>query len=226
MENSSWSVENTLSPGSPAEMSEITRLFGFTRSQAVMRDIVARPSFIVPLVLSTVAAMAFLVVARPQFTWTLNQTIMGASGVAASVAVRTLVIAGMLTAFAALVSRGPVNFGQVFAVVCYSRMPGVAFTVLAIALILLRRASGLPDAHPINPLMTSLAVFLDPSTSSRFVYSIASSVDCVTFWELSLIGLGLRAASQISSTAANVGIVGLWVLSTFAQAAWIQGIGR
>ena len=90
--------------------------------------------------------------------------------------------------------------------VSYARMPGVVITVLAILLILLRRASGFPDGHPANPKLTNLAIFRDPATSSRFLYSPASPVDCTVFWQLSLIAVGLKLAFRISSSAANLAV--------------------
>jgi len=204
------------------EMSEFSRLFGFRRPEAAMRDIVARPSAIVPLTLSTLAAIAYLTVARPQFVLTRSESVLALAGMAAGVIVRTVVIAALLTVFAAAVSKARVSFGQVFAVVCYSRMPGVLFTALAIVLILMRRASGLEAGPSFNPLMTNLAVLLDRASTSRFVYALAGSVDCVFFWELSLMAIGLRAAARISATAANLGVAAFWVLWAFGYAAWVQ----
>lgn len=222
MENNSWNVEGALPGAEFAEESEFTRLFGFYRPQRMMRDIVMRPSCITPLVLASLVAMAYMVVVRPQLAWTRNDAVLATAGVAAALLIRVLLMAGALSAFAAAVSHAPVSFRQVFAVVCYARMPGVVFTVLAILLIMLRRASGLPDGHPINPMLTNLAVFLDPRTTSRFVYFLASSVDCVVFWQLSLMALGLKAASRLSSAAANFGVVAMWAVFALAQAAWVQ----
>ena len=123
-----------------------------------------------------------------------------------------------------MVSRAHVSFQQVFAVVCYSRMPGVLFTALAIVLILMRRASGLAAGPSFNPLLTNLAVFLDRAHTSRFVYALAGSVDCVFFWELSLMALGLKAASRLSTTAANLGVAAFWVVWAFGYAAWVQWV--
>ena len=217
MEQNSWRIDANLTTADSAEVSEFTRLFGFYRPNAAMRDIVRNPTWIVPLALSSLAAMAYIAVVSRQ-----PAPVLAAAGVAANVCIRTLLSAGLLTLFLAAVTREPAPFRQVFAVVSYARMPGVVFTVLSIILILMRRASGLPDGHPVNPMLTSLAVFLDPASTSRFVYTLASSVDCFVFWQFSLIALGLKMASRISSTAANFAVVSLWVVMSFAQAAWAQ----
>jgi hypothetical protein len=222
MENRAWKIEGQFSGAGSAEMTEFARMFGFTRPEATMRDIVARPVCVVPLAVASLVAMIYFVVVQPHLTWHGNDELLAMAGVAANLVVRVLLMAAMLTAFAAVVTRASVSFAQVFAVASYARMPGVAATVLAILLILLRRASGLPDGHPVNPMLTSLAVFLNPTTASRFIYSLASSVDCFVFWQLSLMAVGLRQASRLSSTAATVGVAIYWVISTFAMAAWVE----
>jgi hypothetical protein len=219
---STWKVEGPAAAGGFDEMSEFTRLFGFRRPEAAMRDIVARPSAIIPLTLAILVAVAYMTVARPQLIWTRNESVLAIAGMAASVIARTLLIAALLTAFAAIISHARVRFREVFAVVCYSRMPGVVFTVLTIILILMRRASALSAGPSYNPIPTNLAVFLDPGGTPRFVYALAGSVDCVVFWELSLMALGLKAASRLSSAAANVGVAVFWALWALGYAAWVQ----
>ena len=221
MEHSAWNIEGVLSPNQPTEMGEFARLFGFLRPEAAMRDIVARPIFVVPLALSVVAAIAYAVTARPVLAAP-NALVATSVSMFVGLLVRLIFLTAVLTAAAAALSQASIPFGRMLAVVCYSRVPGILFAALAIFLILLRRASGLPDNSPINPMMTNLAVFLDPATTSRFVYSLASSVDCVLFWELSLMSIGLKAASGIDSKIANLSVVILWVVYALGQAAWIQ----
>jgi Yip1 domain len=226
MEHKAWSIDGGLPTADSAEVSEFTRLFGFYKPNVAMRDIVLHPACIVPLMLTCIASMAYLVTASPQLASQGNRALQETAGIAVNVCVRTLLSAGLLTLYASAVSHAPVQFRQVFAVVSYARMPGVVFTVLAIILILMRRASGLPDSHPLNPMLTSLAVFLDPATTSPFFYTLARSVDCVVFWELSLMAVGLKLASRLSSAAANGAVVILWVLTSLAQAAWAQSLAH
>jgi hypothetical protein len=202
-------------------MSEAGRLFSFIRPEAAMRDIVARPSCAVPLTVGLLAALAYSAVVLPRAAWASAAT-MTAAGTLAGALFRIFLMAGLVTVLAALFQGASVSFKQVLAVVCYARIPGVLFLVLAMLLILLRRASGLADSRPVNPMLTNLAVFLDPHTTSRFVYSLASSVDCVFFWELALIAVGLKATSQISSRAAAMTIVTYWFVYSLGFAAWMQ----
>ena len=151
MEHKAWSIDGGLPTADSAEVSEFTRLFGFYKPNVAMRDIVLRPACIVPLMLACIASMAYLVTASPQLASQGNRALQETAGIAVNVCVRTLLSAGLLTLYASAVSHAPVQFRQVFAVVSYARMPGVVFTVLAIVLILMRRAAGLPGpAIPLN----------------------------------------------------------------------------
>ncbi len=227
MEHSSWSIDGSLTPADSGEMSEFTRLFGFYKPNVAMRNIVMHPAWFVPLLLASIVGMAYLLLAAsPHLTWRGNDAVLGTAGVAVNICIRTLLSAGLLTLYAAVVSQAPVQFRQVFAIVSYARMPGVVITVLAIVLILMRRASGLSDGHPVNPMLTSLAVFLNPATSSPFVYTLASSVDCIVFWELSLMAVGLKLASRLSSAQANGAVVILWVSMSLIQAVVAQSAVR
>ena len=200
MEHSAWEIQGTYPPGGPAELTESARLFGFwRRPEATMRDIVARPFFIAPLALACVAGMAFAMVAMPPAFRQSSGLPMALAGTAVSVVVRVLILTGLLSAIVAVLARTTVDFRQLFAVTCYSRVPGVLFTGLAIFLILLRRANGLGDSQPFNPNITNVAYFLE---SARLVpsslYSLANSVDVSYFsgncrWSRS----GLKATSRV-----------------------------
>lgn len=220
MDERSWKLESALPPAAVEEKSEFSRLFGFLHPEVAMQDIVARPSCLAPLTLAVLVAAAYMAVALPAGVKGTEAVAIEAS-TAVGLLVRMVVMTALLAAYAAAVG-GTVKLRSLFAVVCYARVPAILITVLAIGLILLRRASGLPDGHPVNPMMTSLAVFLDIRTTPKFLYSIASSVDCVVFWVLSLTAIGLRLSSRISGGAATAGVALYWVLSTLVQAAWVS----
>jgi len=222
MENGTWNVESTLAP---TEMSEASRLLAFLRPETAMRDIVARPTCFAPLMLVVLAIAAYSAVAMPRSQWAANGPATLAWIVAGGL-IRVLLMAVMVFLLAAVLERSAVSFNQVLAVVCYARIPGVLFAVLAIFLIVLRRYSGLPDSRPLNPLLTNLAIFLDPRTTSTFVYSLATSVDVVFFWMLSLVAIGLKATSRISSKTAATTVVVYWAVYSLGIAAWQQSIAR
>ncbi len=223
MEHSAWNIEGTYPPGAPAEMSESARLFGFwRRPELAMRDIVARPSFFAPLALVCVAAIVYTLVVMPSAFRQSSGLPMAMAGTVVGALVRLLILTGLLAAIVTAVAHASVDFRQLFAIACYSRIPGVLFTALAVLLILLHRASGLDDGRAYNPMITSVAWFLNPYAYSRFLYSLASSVDIVIFWQLSLVSVGLKATSRVSASAAATSVVLLWALYALLQAAWLQ----
>ena len=199
-----------------AEMSEFGRLFGvFTRPKEVMRDVALRPSWLVPLLLAGFVAITFTVVLRPGLSWTREQTILATAGSVAAVFLRTLFAAVVLT----LVTRFSVSFWQVFAVACYARMPGVALMLLAIVLF--------PLGHKPATMYTNLAVFLNPVTTPKPVYTLAIMVDCILFWQLSLMALGLKTLG-VPAGVSRTAVVVLWVLLAIFQVGWVvtHSVGR
>jgi hypothetical protein len=84
-----------------------------------------------------------------------------------------------------------VRLKQVFAILCYASLPGVIMGLLMIAVMFMKP----PDDFNIqNPLVFNPGAFMDPLTTSKFIYSLASSLDLFTLWKLVLIGIGLKAA--------------------------------
>jgi hypothetical protein len=106
-----------------------------------------------------------------------------------------------------------IRFKQVFAILCYAGLPGVIFTVLAIAVMFLKSPD---DFNMQNPLVFNPGAFLDQATTSKFVYSVASSLDLFRIWTMVLIGLGLKAAGgkNISTGGAMAAVFVPWLLWT------------
>jgi hypothetical protein len=61
---------------------------------------------------------------------------------------------------------------------------------------------------------------MDPLTSSKFAYSLASSLDLFTIWMLVLIGIGLKAAGgkSLSTGGAMTAVFLPWIVWTLAKA--------
>jgi hypothetical protein len=84
-----------------------------------------------------------------------------------------------------------------------------------------------PDEFNIqNPLAFNPAAFLDPLQTSKFVYSLASSLDLFSFWAIGLIAIGLKAAAgkRLSFGGALFAVLLPWALFVFVKAAF-AGIG-
>src|ERR1039458_4734061 len=111
-----------------------------------------------------------------------------------------------------------VRLKQVFAIICYSGMPGLIMVLLAIAVMFLKPPD---DFNLQNPLVFNPGAFMDPTATSKFVYSLASSLDLFRLWQLVLIGIGLKAAAgkTLSMGGAMTAVFlpwAIWILGTAA----------
>ena len=62
-----------------------------------------------------------------------------------------------------------------------------------------------------NPVGTNPAYFLDPATTSKFVYTILTSFDVISLWCVVLIGIGFAInAKKKISPAAGITLVAAW----------------
>jgi hypothetical protein len=121
-----------------------------------------------------------------------------------------LIVAGVLLGITAMMSAG-LRFGQVFAVVTHSNLPGIVSGVLMIVVMFLKNPS---DFNAQNPLAFNPAAFMDPQTSSKFLYSLASSLDLFSFWIIFLLATGLHAAAgkKLSFGGALTAVVVPWAI--------------
>jgi hypothetical protein len=90
-----------------------------------------------------------------------------------------------------LMSAG-VKFKQIFAIECYAGLTGIISKILATVVIFLKS----PDQFNLmNPLAFNPAAFMDPKTTSKFLYTIAGGCDLFIFWGMLLTAIGLKAAA-------------------------------
>jgi hypothetical protein len=228
-------------------MGEFSRLTGvFFDPKTTFADIARRPAWIVPAVLLIVAALAAsmtigervgwprmaqqLVDANPQFQRMepeqrekmLDAYTKGTPIMAYSMSMLTpaffAIIAGVLLLTSAMFSAG-LRFKQVFAVVCYAKLTGLISAVLLIVVLYLKN----PEEFNVNnPLAFNPGAFMDPTTSSKFLYSLASSLDLFTFWTMLLIAIGLKAAAgkKLSFGSAVIAVVLPWAVVVLGYSAW------
>jgi hypothetical protein len=62
---------------------------------------------------------------------------------------------------------------------------------------------------------------MDPNTSSKFVYSLAGSIDLFVFWTIFLLATGLKAAAgkKLSFTGALIAVLLPWAVVVLAKSA-------
>jgi hypothetical protein len=241
-------VNETEMEPQPAGMSEIGRLTGvFFEPKKAFADIAQRPRWFIPLLLVILTAMAYITAVGQHIGWAtiirhqfetnkqMQQMpaeqreqamniglkiapISGYVGVAVFVPVFYVLMAGLLTLVAGGIMSAGVKFKQVFAIVCYSGMPGILFSLLAIVVVFLKNPD---DFNMENPLAFNPGAFMDPSAGSKFVYSFASSFDLFQIWSLLLMATGLKVAAgkKLSFGGALFAVFLPWLVLIFIKSA-------
>ena len=232
----------------PQGMGEGSRLAGvFFEPAKTFADVAARPGFWVPLILVIAVSLGYMVLFGQHVGWERmirHQTEMSSRsaqmspeqreqgiqmglkvapifayvGVLLGVPLGTLIWAAVLLGIAKGMMSAQVRLKQVFAIICYAGMPGLIMVLLAIAVMFLKPPD---DFNLQNPLVFNPGAFMDPTTTSKFLYSLASSLDLFRLWQLVLIGIGLKAAGgkTLSMGGAMTAVFLPWVIWVLGAAA-------
>jgi hypothetical protein len=122
--------------------------------------------------------------------------------------VYVLVIAAVLMATFNFMMDAQVSFSQSMAIVMYGWLPGILSAILSMFALAFGDAEGF---RMDNPIGTNPAHFMDPTTTSKFVYAMLTSVDLISIWMIVLIGMGfaLNAKKKIS-TGSAITTVAVW----------------
>ena len=227
-------------------MGEFSRITGvFFDPKKTFEDIAKRPTWIVPVVLIMIFALAVSMTMGQRIGWerivrhgmeassraqqmTPEQreqgvamgvkiaSIMGYVGII-FVPVIYVIMAGVLLGVASGIFSAGVRFKQVFAVVCYASLTGVIQSILTIVVICLKN----PDEfNSQNPLAFNPAAFMDPD-KNKFLYSLATSLDLFSFWTILLMAVGLKAAAgkKLSFGGALFAVVLPWAVYVLGKSA-------
>jgi hypothetical protein len=229
-------------------MGEASRLTGvFFEPTKTFEDIAARPGFWAPLILIMIFSIAYIALAgqhvgwermiRHQFEISPRAQQMPADQREQAIAMQVrfapvfayvfivvglplmyAIWAGILLGIAKGIMSAPVRFKQAYAAVVYGCLPGVLFSILAIVVMFMKNPD---DFNMQNPLVFNPGAFLDPVNGSKFVYSLASSLDLFMIWTLFLIGTGLKAAGgkRLSTGSAMIAVFLPWVIWILGKAA-------
>jgi hypothetical protein len=130
----------------------------------------------------------------------------------------TLIWAAVLLGIVKGMMSVPLRLKQIFAIQCYASVPGVIMAILAIAVMFMKPPD---DFNLQNPLVFNPAAFMDQTTTSKFLYSVASSLDLFRLWTLVLVGIGLKAAGGklLSMGGAMTAVFLPWAIWTLAAGA-------
>lgn len=228
-------------------MGEFSRISGvFFDPKTAFADIAKRPTWIVPVVLVVIFGLLVSVTIGQRVGWdrvvrqsmetssrtqqmtpeqreqavavgTKFASIMAYTGVIL-VPLVFAIMAGVLLGVASGIFSAGVRFNQVFAVVCYSSLTGIISAILTIVVLFLKN----PDEVNVqNALAFNPAAFMDPTTSSKFLYSLCTSLDLFSFWTILLIAAGLRAASgkKLTFASAVFAVVLPWAVYVLGKSA-------
>jgi len=125
-------------------------------------------------------------------------------------AVSALIVAGVFLLIFRTLLGAEISFGQAYAICCYSFVPLIFSSIMGFAVMMLKD----PDQFDLqNATPSNIGAFLDATTTSKWLYSLASSFDVFTLWTLALMATGLSvAARKISWSTAITWVVGVWAL--------------
>jgi hypothetical protein len=233
----------------PTGMGEFSRITGvFFEPAKTFKDIAQRPSWLVPMMLVILAVIGVTSAISQRIGWEriLRHQMEGNSrmqqmtqeqrdqnmalqikvasafgyGIAVvGVPLYDLITAAVLLGIAGGLMGGGMRFKQVFAIVCYSGLPGVISAILTIVVVFLKNPD---DFNMQNPLAFNVGAFLDPTSVSKFIYSLASSLDLFVIWTILLLATGLKAAAgkKLTFTGALVAVVAPWAILVLGKAAF------
>jgi hypothetical protein len=238
----------------PKGLGEASRLTGvFFEPAKTFADIAARPGFWAPLILIIVVSLGYMVLFGQHVGWErmARQQIAASSraaqltpeqretqvqmtvkfapvmtyvGILVFLPVFWLIWAAILMGIVKGMMSAQVRLKQVFAIIAYSSVPGVIMALLAIAVMFMKPPD---DFNLQNPLVFNPGAFMDPLTSSKFLYSVATSLDLFRLWTLVLIVIGLKAAGgkQLSMGGAVTAVFLPWAIWTLGAAALAGAFG-
>ncbi len=238
----------------PPARSFLARLVGvFISPGETFADIAQHPGFVAPLILVIVASMAATEVmlakigmervirlsierssrASMMSTEQIEQAVQQGARIGTIIAhlmgpigpvFFLLLLAGIGMFILVPIFGVTANFKTVFSVTCYAYMPAILGLLASIPVMIF----GDPEQfNPQSPFPSNPAFFLDPQTTSKAFYALASSLDIFSIWLLIVLSIGLAAASAQKVKARSVFLVygGLWVLWVAAKAGWTALMG-
>ena len=202
-------------------MSELSRISGiFFEPGKTFADIAARPRFVVPLLLVITITLVYMAAFSQRVGWErMMRQQLEASPRAAQLTEQQkeqqvammakfapiggyvmavigfplycLFASAVLLGIVAGILSAPVKFKQVYAIMCYSGLVALVSVPLTLAVMFLKNPD---DFNMQNPLLFNPGALMDPLSTSKFLYSLASSLDLFVFWSIFLIATGLKAA--------------------------------
>ena len=193
----------------------------FFSPKATFEDIAKKPSWVVPILLTTVLSIISVTALNQRVNWRdyiiqqieksprganlsteqkQQQAETGAKFTVGIVYASGLLVPICFALFVGLVMWGAYNllagagarFSQAFSIVAHAGLVGIVSTPLFL-LVLFLKPPGTID--PENPLATNLAALLSDD-AAKWLVALCKSIDVFTFWTLILIAIGFAAVNS------------------------------
>jgi hypothetical protein len=233
-------------------MSEISRLVGvFTSPGAAFTDIARRPTWWVPVVISTIFAIALVFAFSNHVGWdqlirrqldqstrTQNMTgaqreqaievgsrfapIIGYAGSVVGTLLVVFIIAVVLMFLFDNIMGADIGLKRMLAIVAYAGLPRVLMTALAILVMFLKNPE---DFDLRNPLVFNVGALIG-SDAPQWQRTLGGSFDLFTFWVLILTAIGISAAARkMSFGKAFGGVLFPWALYVILVTGYAAAMG-
>ena len=235
-------------PEAQASVSPFGRVIGVLFSPGkTFEDIVRKPSWITPVLVSTLLSIIAVVALNQRMNWRdyivqqIEKTPRGAqlsadqkqqqAEVGAKFTVAIVYAAGLLVpvCFALLVGlvmMGAYNllagagarFSTAFSIVAHAGLVGIVSTPLFL-LVLFLKPFGTID--PDNPVVTNVAALL-PDESAKWLVALCKSFDIFTIWILILIAIGFAAVNPRKLKGAKPFVIAfsVWAVFVVCRVGW------
>jgi hypothetical protein len=241
VEESSMATTPVPAPEAQATISPFGRVVGvFFSPGKTFEDIVRKPGWVLPILLSTVLSIISVVALNQRMNWReyisqqieknpraaqlsaeqkqqqtevsakFTVVIVYVAGVVVPVCFALLVGLVMMGAYNLLAGAGA-RFAASFAIVAHAALVGIVSTPLFL-LVLFLKPPGTID--PENPLATNLAALL-PDESAKWLVALCKSLDVFTIWTLILLAIGFAAVNPKKLTGTKSFTIAFTVWATY-----------
>jgi len=248
VEESSMATSPIPAPEAQAALSPFSRVVGvFFSPGATFADIVRKPSWVLPLVLTTILSIGVSFAINQRINWRefMNQQIEKSPRAAQMSAEQkqqqiqggakfspvftygigllgpilgVLIIGLVMWGAYSLLGGASTNFNTAFSITAHAFLTGLVSSPLFI-LILYLKAYGTADLE--NPVAANLAALL-PDDSAKWLLALGKSIDLFTFWTLILLATGFAAVNlkKLKGAKSFTIAFGVWAAYVVCRVGW------
>jgi len=114
---------------------------------------------------------------------------------------------------------GKAKYWSVFSVWMYASLPTAVKVLLGTVVIFAGIAPeqfNIKNYAPTN----AAAIFMDPASSNKALYSLVSSIDLITIWFLVLLSIGVATVAGLKRSSGYIAVFGWWILLVLIGVGW------